>query len=135
MAEELKQFFTSVPGQPGFDSAPRYNRAGDCLIFFLSNTDYYAERVDDILTVYRSFEPNEIVGLQIKGLEALVREFGSFGCEFKTPEVEISLICMASSVLAKQIDCDFGTRQRVYQDVTSRVASTRFDIPAELVRS
>jgi hypothetical protein len=40
---------------------------GDCIEFFLTGENYFAERVDALLTDYRGMESGEIVGSQIKG--------------------------------------------------------------------
>ncbi len=50
-----------------------YNKDGDCIEFLISNESYYAERVDDLLTVYHSQESDDIVGSLVKGVSTFVR--------------------------------------------------------------
>src|SRR5579885_1246925 len=52
-----------------------YNRYGDCIEFLISNESFYAERVDDLLTVYYGQESREIVGSLLKGVGRLFAEF------------------------------------------------------------
>lgn len=62
-----------VEGNPGFQKGFWYNPYGDCLEFYSENVAVVAERIDDIITIYRSAENASPVGCQIKGLNALVR--------------------------------------------------------------
>src|SRR5436190_23109222 len=44
-----------------------YDADGDCIEFLSSPEPFYAERVDELVTVYYSQETNEIIGSLIKG--------------------------------------------------------------------
>lgn len=50
-----------------------YDADGDCLEFIIAGDNYKGERLDELVTVYRSLETNEIVGSLIKGLRAKLR--------------------------------------------------------------
>ena len=45
-----------------------YDRDGDCIEFLAKPDPFYAERVDDLVTVYYSQETNEVIGSLIKGV-------------------------------------------------------------------
>ena len=47
------------------------NTDGDCIEFFVSDDNYYGERIDDYLTVYHSQETAEIVGFVIKNVKRM----------------------------------------------------------------
>jgi hypothetical protein len=47
---------------------------GDCIEFLAKPDPFYAERVDDLLTVYYSHETGEIVGSLLKGVSKFCRE-------------------------------------------------------------
>ena len=49
-----------------------YSEAGDCIFYHLEDVGYYAERIDDIVTLYKSDDDKRIVGFQIKGIKALM---------------------------------------------------------------
>jgi len=51
-----------------------YNRDGDCIESFFQPDDFYAERVDDLLTVYYSEESGELIGSVIKGVSQVFRD-------------------------------------------------------------
>lgn len=76
MAENLKEFLENLPCEPGYTSEPWHNRAGDCLEYHFLPGEYYAERVDDVLTVYRSMNDDRIVGFQVKGMSAVTQRLG-----------------------------------------------------------
>ena len=52
-----------------------YDHDGDCIEFFVDADDFYAQRIDDLVTVYYSQETNEIVGSLIKGVSEFCKEF------------------------------------------------------------
>ena len=55
--------------QPAEDFKPTavYDPDGDCIEFIAKPDPFYAERVDDLLTVYYSQESGEEVGSLIEG--------------------------------------------------------------------
>ena len=69
----LKDFVTGVTRET---PRPWYNGPGDCIIFQTTDEAIVAERVDEILTIYRSVETGIPVGYQIKGVRALTEKFG-----------------------------------------------------------
>ena len=57
-----------------FKPVARYDRDGDCVEFFAKPDGFYAQRVDDRVTVYCSQETGEIVGSLIKGVSIFYRD-------------------------------------------------------------
>jgi hypothetical protein len=53
-----------------FEPTAIYDPDGDCIEFLAKPDSFYAERVDDLLTVYYSQETNEVVGSLIKGVSS-----------------------------------------------------------------
>ena len=63
-----------VAGDPQpFEPTATYDPDGDCIEFLAKPDSFYAERIDDLVTVYYSHESNEIVGSLIKGVSAFCR--------------------------------------------------------------
>ena len=79
-----------------FRGDPWYNAAGDCLVWYFANRESYAARIDDKLTVYRSFGDDDLVGCQVKGISALFRKFGDFGVRFDDGGISLELIFYVS---------------------------------------
>lgn len=63
----------------GFRSVPHYVRSGDYLTYFLTDEDCYAERLDDVLTVYLARGTDRLVGCKVKGVKHILRTAGNFG--------------------------------------------------------
>lgn len=63
---ERKQKEPSKPG--GW-----YSNVGDCVFCFAEDVPHHAERVDRVLTVYRSDDDDRIVGVQVKHISQLPR--------------------------------------------------------------
>ena len=55
----LEEYLKTRPFK-GFKATPRYSEEGDCLTFYFRNAPSYADRVDELLTVYLSLEADEI---------------------------------------------------------------------------
>src|ERR1700759_3296775 len=53
---------------PAFQPTATYDKDGDCIEFLAKPDSFYAERVDDLVTVYYSQETNEVIGSLIKGV-------------------------------------------------------------------
>jgi hypothetical protein len=71
-----EEFIDKLLGEPEREFAPfaEYDADGDCIEFFAAPGPFYAERIDGMLTVYRSRETKEIVGSLIKGASHLCKE-------------------------------------------------------------
>lgn len=78
MATTLTKFMTEQTFN-GFRSQPYYSREGDFLTYYFTNTDFFAERVDDVLTIYRSMSDSKTVGFKMKGVRKLVKKLGDLG--------------------------------------------------------
>jgi hypothetical protein len=59
---------------PPFQPTATYDADGDCIEFIAKPDSFYAERVDDLITVYYSHENNEIVGSLIKCVSRFYRD-------------------------------------------------------------
>lgn len=73
-----------VEGEPGFAPEPWYNPYGDCVTFALADEARIADRIDGVLTIYRSAIDNRPIGYQIKGVMAIVRKFGFDGLSIES---------------------------------------------------
>lgn len=57
-----------------FKPTATYDRDGDCIEFLAKPDAFYAERIDDLVTVYYSQETDEVIGSLIKGISKFCRE-------------------------------------------------------------
>ncbi|MBM4036454.1 MAG: hypothetical protein FJ291_32360 [Planctomycetes bacterium] len=65
-----------VTGEPEFRQEPWYNEYGDCVEYLCANEAVVADRVDGILTLYRSAIDDRAIGFQLKGISAIMDKFG-----------------------------------------------------------
>ena len=68
-----------VEGTPTFRADPWYNPYGDCIVYQIADEAVIADRVDELLTVYRSAIDNRPIGFQIKGVAGMIRKLGLDG--------------------------------------------------------
>jgi len=57
-----------------FKPTATYDPDGDCVEFLAKPDTFYAERIDDLVTVYYSQETGEVIGSLIKGESKFCRE-------------------------------------------------------------
>lgn len=57
-----------------FKPTATYDRDGDCIEFLARPDPFYAERIDDLVTVYYSQETDDVVGSLIKGVSGFCRD-------------------------------------------------------------
>lgn len=62
-----------------FHSAPVYFPTGDFLTYLLKDGPCIAERLDDVITLYLSWDSRELVGFKVKGVQHILTKAGAFG--------------------------------------------------------
>jgi hypothetical protein len=76
-----------------------YDPDGDCIEFLARPDPFYAERVDDLVTVYYSQETGEVVGSLIKGVarfcEKVLQKLPGFKSEIQDGRVKLEHIFLA----------------------------------------
>lgn len=76
-----------------FEPTTTYDPDGDCIEFIAQPDDFYAERIDDLVTVYYSRTSNEVIGSLIKGVssfcEKMVEKFPGFMIEIRDGKVRL----------------------------------------------
>jgi hypothetical protein len=91
---------SELVGSPGqFRPTAYYDRDGDCIEFLARPDTFYAERVDDLVTVYLSEDTGEIVGSLLKGVtrlcESLLERLPGFRIEIEQGNVKLVHIFLA----------------------------------------
>jgi hypothetical protein len=92
-----------VDGVSREDPQPWYNASGDCVVYQSDpSVEVIGDRVDELLTLYRSADTEKVIGFKIKGIHALALKFGWDGIAIRAEQSgrEIQKISMAALVLA-----------------------------------
>ena len=108
-----------MEGSPQFNPEPWYNPEGDCIICQMADEAVVAERVDELLTIYRSAVDNRPIGFQIKGVQAIIRKFGWDGLAFasETDADGVKSVSVAALLLAAyEVGPKTLGRRRAYAD-------------------
>jgi hypothetical protein len=69
-----KQMMLLAKPAARFEPTAEYDPDGDCIEFLAKPDSFYAERVDDLVTVYYSQETNEVMGSLLKGVKSFCSE-------------------------------------------------------------
>lgn len=97
---DFAEYMTRLAAEvPPFEPMAYYDPDGDCIEFIAKPDPFYAERVDGLVTVYRSFETGEIVGSLIKGVrrlhEQILKSTPGFRIEIKEGRVRLVHVFLA----------------------------------------
>ena len=94
--EQLVEYALNLAkSAPPFKPIATYHPEGDCIEFFAAPAPFYAEHVDDLVTVYYSYDTKEIVGSLIKGVSSFCRKFPGFKIEIQDGPVKLEHIFQA----------------------------------------
>ena len=92
----------TIGTDPTFLGEPWYNPYGDCIVYKMADEAAVADRIDELLTIYRSAEDNRPIGFQIKGVAAIARKFGLVGLAV-APQMDdesVTSVSIAAVILA-----------------------------------
>lgn len=82
-----------------FKPTATYDPDGDCIEFLAKPDPFYAERVDELLTVYYSQETDEVIGSLIKGVSKfqseLLKRMPGFKIEVRDGRVKLEHVFRA----------------------------------------
>jgi hypothetical protein len=84
----------------GFRPVPHYFRDGDFVSFFFSNDRCFAQRVDELLTVYLSETTGQMVGCKIKGVRLLLKTLKAFALSIEDDEVRLDWLFLSAGYLS-----------------------------------
>ncbi|MGA2863413.1 MAG: hypothetical protein ABSF95_02890 [Verrucomicrobiota bacterium] len=114
--QSLTDFMDSVGPVKGFKPNPYLCPDSDTLTMYFEDTPSYAERVDSELTVFKSFDSNEVIGFELKGILPKMEELARMiHVTASTPKVHVRLILMIC--LAKKIE-----RREPYEDLVEKAS-------------
>jgi hypothetical protein len=131
MAKTIGDFFDEVGGgaEAAFRAEPWYNTSGDSIHYHWEPADYYGDRIDDKLTLYRSLEGREIVGCEIKGVSALLRKFGDFGIAVQDDCATLAMYLFVSNLIAEFGQYDPQERREAYLYLVEKHGKTKLPVP------
>jgi hypothetical protein len=81
---------------PAFQPSAAYDSDGDCIEFLIKPDPFYAERLDDLVTVYFSQETKEIIGSLIKGVHGLLKKHPGLNIDIQDGRVRLVHLFRAS---------------------------------------
>lgn len=87
MAQTIDEFQENLDDEvEEFEKNCFYNETGDCIECYLADVAIVEDRIDEVLTLFRSYEDGRPIGFQIKGVKELVEllEADGMGVQFKT---------------------------------------------------
>jgi len=96
MAEDLMSYLDGREAT-GFEPRPFYSPDGDFLTFHFREDDHYAERVDELLTVYLSMDTQELVGCKVKGVRRILDTLGKLGVLVDDGEIKMSFLFLSAA--------------------------------------
>ncbi len=117
-----------MEGEPTFRAEPWYNPHGDCLVYKMANEAAVGDRIDELLTVYRSAEDNRPIGFQIKGVLAIIQRLGVDGLAVAS---ETSSECVKSISIVALLLAAYGERDPTLNRRIGYHAAMESGLPAK----
>jgi len=118
----IDEIRSEMDGPEEFRVRPWYNPYGDCIVFHASEEAGYADRVDGVLTLYRSLDTGSVIGFQVKGVSAIVEKSESNGMAVQAKgegedvhEITISLL-LVMALSEEELTDD---RRKAYAEAAS----------------
>jgi hypothetical protein len=122
----LSEFLENKPKTGAFRPCPLYIPEGDSLTFYLKDEDSYGERIDELLTIYKSSANDEIVGCQIKGVRRKLKELRKFMVTLKAPTLDLGLL-----FLTYMATSDSDTARHQYEWLGKQARRVKAAVPTK----
>jgi hypothetical protein len=124
MAEDLMTYLSGRKAH-GFEPRPFYSPDGDFLTFYFRGDEHYAERVDELLTIYLSMDGDELIGCKIKGVRRILDTLGKFGVEVSGQDMQLSFLFLPGASMLED------ERRKRYEEIGAHTRDIRLN-PSEL---
>src|SRR5437868_4269436 len=83
-----------------FRPRPHFFRDGDYVTYFFREDRAYEQRIDELLTVYRSVKTDELVGCKVKGVRRILSTLGNFGIKVEDGNVTMSMLFIGAALVS-----------------------------------
>ncbi len=127
-ADQLRAIETRSQRPTSFSPTAYYNKVGDCVEFIVSSDSYYSVRIDDLVTVYYSYETKEIIGSVIKGVRGLCKQLTSqcpgFAIEIENGRIRLAHLLLARMWSTERLD---HVRGRTYKKLVQVAEESKLD--------
>lgn len=122
-----------MDGPPGsFAPTPHYDPDSDSLSLFIAEDESYRERIDKLLTVYRSFRTREVVGCHVKHVRRILDTVNAFHLGIQSRQIKIGLLLMGlplSGGPEEQV-MNSTTYREIIRPIAERAGSEEITVPA-----
>lgn len=99
-----------------FSKKPWYSSHGDCIFSYRTDEPAYAERINDELTIFISFEKKETVGLKLKNVSSIMNRFRQEFVSMLHSKAKIKPI-LANSYMQRVEKGASDEEHKVYKDL------------------
>src|SRR5262245_54514170 len=96
MAETLATYLKGKRCR-GLRTRPVYFPDGDFVTLFVKDELAHEDRIDELVTIYRSVTSNEIVGCKIKGIRYLLNTLEGFGVVIADEKLMLGFLFLAAA--------------------------------------
>jgi hypothetical protein len=97
-----------------FKTEPWYNALGDCIVYQMVDEALVADRIDEILTIYRSGIDDRPIGYEIKDVLAIIQKYGfeAIACTSGQTDEELTSVSIAALLLVAYEEGPKNTNRR-----------------------
>jgi len=115
-----------------FKISPLYDSDADTLTLFIRDDESYRERIDSLLTVYRSFATDQVVGCHIKGIKRILKAVSVFDLGIHGANVRIGLILMGIPWAEHKAEASVLSQRyvEIVRPIIEQIGDRPLDLPA-----
>jgi hypothetical protein len=136
-AEFAKRMMLLARPAEQFRPTAAYDPDGDCIEFLAKPHPFFAERVDDLVTVYYSQETGEVIGSLLKGVSAfckqMLEQMPGFQIEISNGRVRLVHLFRARLWSSAKDPQDLATL--TYRKLINVAEEANAEVDAELCRA
>jgi hypothetical protein len=115
-----------------FRPTPHYDPDSDTLSLFVSDDESYRERIDKLLTVYRSFRTREVVGCHVKHVRRILDTVHMFKLGIESRRIKIGLLLLGLPLASGASGLIFEGRnyEEIIRPITEHAGAEEITVPA-----
>jgi len=115
-----------------FSPTPHYDPDSDSLSIFISDDESFRERIDELLTVYRSFRTKEVVGCHVKHVRKILDTVHTFqlGIESRTIKIGLLLMGLPLTKTADHVVHKDATYREIIRPIAEGAGAKEIAVPA-----
>ncbi|HEV57176.1 MAG TPA: hypothetical protein ENN87_06720 [Phycisphaerales bacterium] len=102
-----------------------YDKDGDCIEFLATHANFWAERIDDLVTVYYDEQTDEVIGSLLKGVSTFIKKHPNCAICVEAGKVRLAHLFIAGGMLTEQAEKNKEFVVQIYRKLVRKAEETK----------